>query len=136
MKKEWLKNISRDLLSLGSIVFYILVVGRAMIYPYYLFLTELLVAAILLFAIYLYIKEFDTYTARALILTVLTSHFYESFTFSLFAASAFILIVVSSVYIGNDKKEITKGIIFAVISLIPALGISFYLSAKYGISNY
>lgn len=136
MKKEWIKNISRDLLSLGSIVFYTLVVGRAMIYPYYLFLTELLIAAFILFFIFLYIKKLDTYTARALILTVLTSRFYESLTFSLFAGSAFILIVISSNYIGNGKKEIVRGIISAVISLIPALGISFYLSTRYGISNY
>lgn len=136
MKKEWIKNISRDLLSLGSIVFYTLVVGRAMIYPYYLFLTELLIAAFILFFIFLYIKKLDTYTARALILTVLTSRFYESLTFSLFAGSAFILIVISSIYIGNGKKEIVRGIISAVISLIPALGISFYLSTRYGISNY
>lgn len=136
MKKEWIKNISRDLLSLGSIVFYTLVVGRAMIYPYYLFLTELLIAAFILFFIFLYIKKLDTYTARALILTVLTSRFYESLTFSLFAGSAFILIVISSTYIGNGKKEIVRGIISAVISLIPALGISFYLSTRYGISNY
>ena len=81
MNKEWIKNICRDLLSLGSIVFYILVVGRAMIYPYYLFLTELFIAALILFSIYLFIKNFDTYTARALILSVLTSRFYESLTF-------------------------------------------------------
>lgn len=142
MKKEWLNNISRDVLALGSVVFYILVVGRALIQPYTLFLIELSTAALVLFLLHLFSKKYDSYSARALILTVTTSIFYESVVFALFVSAVFVLVVLSSFNIGDSsertflKAKIIRGVLYGIISLIPALGLSFYLSSKYGLSNY
>ena len=114
--KPWLKEISRDFIALGSIVFYFLVVGRALVGPFWVFFTFLCCAAATLLVIYFLHKEFETYIARGIILAIGTSYFYGDLVFTIFAAVVYILMVISSSFLGNSIKKIVKGIIFGLIS--------------------
>jgi hypothetical protein len=114
--KFWIKETARDIIALGSIVFYFLVVGRALVGPFWIFFTFLCSAAAALLIIYFLHKEFETYIARGIILAIGTSYFYSDLIFTLFAAVVYILMVVSSSLLGNSIKKIVKGIIFGLIS--------------------
>jgi len=112
----WYKETARDIISLGSIVFYSLVIGRALVGPFWVFLTFLCSAALVLLLIYFVHKEFEPYLARGIILAIGTSYFYIDFIFTLFAAAVYILMIISSFFLGNSILKIIKGIISGLIS--------------------
>jgi hypothetical protein len=114
--KFWIKETARDIIALGSIVFYFLVVGRALVGPFWVFFTFLCCAAATLLIIYFLHNEFETYIARGIILAIGTSYFYGDLIFTLFAAVVYILMVVSSYYLRDSYLIIIKGIIFGLIS--------------------
>jgi hypothetical protein len=116
ISKAWRKEIARDIISLGSIVFYFLVIGRALVGPFWVFLTFLCSAASVLLIIYFLQRDFESYLARGIILAIGTSYFYGDFIFTLFAAAVYILMIVSSSFLGSSISKIIKGIIFGLIS--------------------
>jgi len=116
-KEDRIRDLSRDIIALGSIVFYSLVIIRALVGPFWIFFTYLSSAAIFLFVLFLLHKNIETYLARGIILAAGTSYFYQDFIFALFAIIIFILMVISSNYIGNTKSKIIKGIMFGLLSV-------------------
>lgn len=124
IKNKNFKEICRDFFSLGSWVFYALVVFRALIKPYRPFSDEVIIAAVVLLLINIFIKEYDGYTARGLILVVFTIIFYQNKTFSIFAVLVFIGLIVSSYIVGNSRSRIIKGLIIGIICAV----VSYYLS--------
>jgi len=123
-KQVWIRDISRDIIALGSIVFYSLVLIRALVGPFWIFFTYLASAAIFLFVLFLLHKNFETYLARGIILASGTSYFYQDFIFALFALFIYILMVISSNYIGNPKSRIIKGILFGML----AVGLGYFMT--------
>jgi hypothetical protein len=117
MKKDWKKEIARDVLAFGSIVFYVLVIVRALIKPYRPFVDSLVVAILVLIVLYIFIKNYDTYIARGFVLAFFTSIFYQDRLFSIFASFLFLGLIFSSYYIGTEKSKISKGLIFGAISI-------------------
>jgi hypothetical protein len=115
-KKNWIEQTARDVIALGSIVFYFLVVGRALVGPFWILLTFLSSAAALLLFIYFIHKDFDSYLARGIILAVGLSYFYGDFIFTLFASVIYVFMIISSYYLENSNIKIVKGIIFGLIS--------------------
>lgn len=114
--KFWIKETARDIIALGSIVFYFLVAGRALVGPFWVFFTFLCSAAMSVLIIYFFHKNFETYIARGIILAIGTSYFYGDLIFTLFAAVVYILMVVSSYYLRDSYLIIIKGIIFGLTS--------------------
>ena len=119
--RNWKAEIARDILALGSIIFYLLVVTRALIGPFWVFFFYLIIAALVLLIIFLIHKEFDTYLSRGLILTVGTSLFYMNLLFAIFAFLVYALMIFSSYYLKNSFHKIVKGIVFAAISIAIAI---------------
>ena len=122
--EKWKKEVSRDLLALGSIVFFVVVLARSLIGPYWPFVTQLVIAAVILFLVYLFYKKADYYSARALILVVFTILFYKDLVYSIFALVVMVLILISSYYVGNKVKSIVYGVVFSIVASV----ISYYLS--------
>lgn len=122
--KKIKKELSRDLLALGSIIFYILVLGRALIGPYWTFFNQLIIGALVLVFIYLFYKKADYYTSRALILVVFTILFYDNLIYNVFAIFVFFLVLISSYYSGNRLKDIFFGFVFGAFSSL----IGYYLT--------
>ncbi len=122
------KEIARDILALGSWVFYLLVIARAAIKPYRPFLDQLIIAGFVIFLIELISKEgADDYISKGVVLVVFTSIFYESDLYTGFASLVGIGLLLSSWYLKKDLKRILYGILIGVI----ATGIGYYVSGLY-----
>lgn len=126
MKKEWKKEAARDILALGSWVFFILVIARAAIKPYRPFLDELIIAGVIILVIGFMIK-YDSYVARGMVVAVLTSIFYNSLIYSVFAGLAFILLFISAFYTGRNKQEIYLGFVIGALTTAISYYIMVYL---------
>jgi hypothetical protein len=128
-RRTWRFEIARDVLALGSWIFYALVLARALIGPFWLFFWQLAIAGI---AVIILISasgfrkglEFDSYVSRGLILLVLTIIFYQNSAFSLFAAFIYVLLLASSWLLGKSWKEIALGFATGAV----ASGIGYWLA--------
>jgi len=117
MKKEsWKQEIARDTLALGSIAFFILVIGRALIAPYMEFTYQLIISFIALTILTLFIKNSEKHIARAIILVTFTILFYNIMKFTIFAIIILIALFVSVHYLKIEKISILKGTILGIIS--------------------
>jgi hypothetical protein len=129
----WIKEISRDVLALGSIVFYFLVLGRALIGPFWIFFSYLCTAALVLIIIFLLHKNYETYLARGLVLAVGTSVFYSEIIFTVFASSIYLLMIASSFLIRNSAGKIIKGILFGGIAVLAGYLVSDFVTKEFGL---
>lgn len=112
-----IKNeIARDLIALGGLPFYILILVRTTIGSYHDFLFRLLIALVSLFVLTKFIKDANQHIARGLILVVVTSLHYEDLPFTIFAFIVWLIMVYSLTYLKVTRKEIVTGIVFGVIS--------------------
>lgn len=127
MKTSWLKEIARDLLALGSIPFYFLVIIRAIIGKYNIFVYQMLIAAIAIFALYFVIKNSNLHIARAFVAVVFTSLFYEEMLYTVFAILIWILLLISAYYIKRNIGYVFRGIIIGVISSLAGYYGALYL---------
>jgi hypothetical protein len=128
-QNSWKKELARDLLALGSIIFYLLVMLRALIgkngIPHYTILYSLIISAITLFILILFVKDSDAYLARGLILVFFTIQFYNYTYYTIFASLIYLAMIYSSYYLGFKTNSIIKGLISGVVST--ALGYYFAL---------
>jgi len=124
MKKNWKYEIARDSMAFGSILFYLIVIIRAIIGEYTPFVLQLLIALIIIIILSLIIKNTNQYLARAFVVLVFTSLFYKDALFTYFAAFLWIFMIVSSLYLKINKKSIVRGIILGIISAI----VSYYIT--------
>lgn len=122
--KSWLKEISRDLLALGSIPFYFLVIIRAIIGNYNIFVYQLGIAAIVIFILNFIIKGSNLHIARSLVILVFTSIFYREELFAIFAGIVWILMLLSAYYLKRRIAPIFRGVVIGAIGAI----IAYYLA--------
>ncbi len=124
MPKNWKKEVARDTLALGSIPFYFLVVVRAVIGKYAVFVYQVLIAIIVLFILSKLIKNSNLHIARGLVLFVFTSLFYNDLFYTSFVALVFLIMLVASAYLKEEKAKIAKGVLLGIITSL----ISYYLA--------
>jgi len=124
--KDWKEETAYDILAFGSIVFYILVIVRALIGPFFPFIYQLFISLIFLFLISLAV-DFDGYLARGVVLTVFTSIFYNNRMYIVFVILFLIGMITSSFYLRIDKKKIIKGLIMGMIGVILAYYCSLWI---------
>ena len=127
MKTSWLKEIARDLIALGSIPFYFLVVIRAVIGKYNVFVYQMVIAAIVIFILYFIIKNSNLHIGRALVILVFTSLFYKEVLFTTFAALIWILLLVSAYYLKRSFGFVLRGILIGILSSLAGYYGTMYL---------
>ena len=127
MKTSWLKEIARDLLALGSIPFYFLVVIRAVIGKYDIFVYQMLIAAIMIFILYFVIKNSNLHVARSFAAVLFTSLFYKEMIYTVFASLIWILLLVSAYYLKTNVGIVLRGIIIGIISSLAGYYGTLYL---------
>ena len=126
MSKSWLKEFARDLVALGSIPFYLLVVARSIIGNYYAFVYQMIIAAIAVFILYFLIKDSSLHIARSLVIVIFTSLFYKEAVFTAFAALVWVLLLFAAYYVKRKAGYVIRGIIIGILSsLIGYYGASF-----------
>ena len=127
MKTSWLKEIARDLLALGSIPFYFLVVIRAIIGKYDVFVYQMIIAAIMIFILYFVIKNSNLHVARSFAAVLFTSLFYKEMIYTVFASLIWILLLVSAYYLKTNVGIVLRGIIIGIISSLAGYYGTLYL---------
>ena len=112
-----IKNeIARDLIALGGLPFYFLVIVRTTIGSYHDFLSRLVVALITLYILSRFLKDSNQHIARGLILATFTSIYYQHLPFAIFAFIVWVLMVYSLYYLKVTGREIVTGVIFGIVS--------------------
>jgi len=124
MSKNWKKEVARDTLALGSIPFYFLVVIRAVIGEYMIFVYQVLIAIIVLFILAKIIKNSNLHIARGLVLFVFTSLFYNDLFYTSFVFLIFFIMLVASAYLKEEKAKIAKGVLLGVMTSL----VTYYLA--------
>lgn len=124
MPKNWRKEIARDCIALGSIPFYFIVIIRAIVGQYAIFVYQLLIALAVLIISSFVVKKSDMYVARCFVLVVFTSLFYKHSLYTLFAFILWVFVVVSSYYLKVKKDVVVKGVILGILSS----AIAYYLA--------
>jgi hypothetical protein len=117
MGRGWKKEVARDVLALGSWIFYLIVIVRALIKPYRPFVDQMIIAGVVLLVLGFLIKESDGYLARGLVMVVFTSIFYKDDLFTGFVTLVFIGMIASSRYVGNSFRKIIIGLIIGAVSV-------------------
>src|SRR3990167_5941481 len=122
MKTEkFLKEFARDVVALGSPVFFVLVLARIFLLSNYTYLSQFVISGILFFPMAYFFKS-NLYSGLGLIVLVFTTLYYNEIMFTIFAVFLYFLLVASLFYLKKEKSEIIKGIFFALISA----GVSYY----------
>ena len=111
-------GIARDLVALGGLPFYLLVAARAAIGPYPAFLSQVVIALPVLLLLARLVPKSNLHIARALILVVFTSVFYESPLFTAFSTLVWAGMIFSLVRLKTPAKEITRGIALGIVSVV------------------
>ncbi len=127
MKRTWLRETARDLVALGSIPFYFLVVIRAIIGRYNTFIYQMLIAAIAIFILYFVIKNSNLHIARAFVIVVFTIMFYKAVLYSVFAALVWFLLVIAAYYVKRSMGFVLRGIIIGLLSSLAGYYGTLYL---------
>ena len=116
--KKWLKETARDLFAFGSVPFYFLVVVRAVIGKYNVFVYQMIIAAIVILILYFIIKDSNLHIARAFAIIVFTSIFYNAMLYTFFAVLVWILLLVSAYYLKRKISPILRGIIIGLLGSV------------------
>ena len=116
--RGWKNEAARDILALGSWVFYVLVIGRALIKPYRPFADQIIIAGVLIILAGLVFRDFDGYVARGLVLVTFTIIFYNSLIYAIFAIAIGLLLLLSSYFYENSIKKISYGMIVGLLGIV------------------
>jgi hypothetical protein len=127
MEKNWKKEVARDAMALGSILFYFIVVMRAVVGEYMPFVYQLLVSLLALLILSFVIKKANQHIARAVPLVVFTSLFYQDSLFTVFAVLLLFFMIASAFYIKFRKREVVKGLILGLIASFVGYSLIFIL---------
>jgi hypothetical protein len=123
-KREYI-DMARDILALGGLPFYFIIIGRALIGPYWEFTIQILISLITIALFSFLIKEYPLRLSRALALAIFTIFFYNNLNYSLFAGILFILMILAVVYLKEYKyPAILKAIFIGAASS----GVGYYLA--------
>jgi len=118
MNKNLKKEIARDIIALGSIPFYLIVIIRALIKPYIPFAYYLIIGFVILFILSKVIKNSNWYAARGFLLFVFTSFFYGSVLYAVFACLLWLMIIFSLRHLKVESKEVLKGTLLGLVSAL------------------
>ena len=114
MKKS--SGIARDIIALGSIPFYLIVIIRAVIGRFSPFVNQLVIALVILILLSLIIKQADQHIARGFILFAFISSYYESTTFTIFSLILWSCMIYSSKILKRNSKKIFRGIVLGIVT--------------------
>lgn len=125
--KKWLKETARDLFAFGSVPFYFLVLVRAIIGKYNVFVYQMIIAAIAIFILRFIIKDTNLHIARAFAIIVFTSTFYKAMLYTFFAVLVWILLLVSAYYLKRKIGSILRGMVIGLLSSVAGYYGTLYL---------
>ena len=112
--KKFLEEYARDIIALGSPIFFILVLARIFLLSNYSYLSQFFIAGII-FSLLAYFFRANIYSGLGLIVLIFTTLYYNRINFTIFAIFIYLLLIASLFYLKKEKSEVIKGIIFGLI---------------------
>ncbi|HKQ33586.1 MAG TPA: hypothetical protein VJV40_10280 [Thermodesulfobacteriota bacterium] len=120
-------EIARDLVALGGLPFYLLILVRASIGGYISFLSHVAIALPALYLLSRAFKGSNLHIARALILVVFTSIFYDALPFTIFSTLVWCGMIYALVRLNKSPGEILKGIALGAVSVVISYALTLLL---------
>lgn len=114
--KEWVKETARDLIALGSIPFFILVLVRVYISAQSAYFNQFLIVGIV-FIVLAILFKLNIASGLALIISFFLINHYQDLKFTIFTIIAYALLIFSLYYLKKSQKKIWLGILFGVVSI-------------------
>lgn len=111
MTNGWLRRIERDVMALGSPVFYFLVIGRGLVGPFWDLVVPLVAIGAALMVGQRWLRDADLYLSRGLVLGVLITNHYGDALFGAFAAATFGFMVFAAQDLGRSRRAIVRGVL-------------------------
>ncbi len=115
-KRTWKKESARDLISLGSIPFFLLVLARVYLLNIPEYFNQFIFSGAV-FLILFFIFKLNLYSGIGLIVLVFTSLFYSEMIFTIFGSIAYILVLASLFYLKYDTKKVFLGILAGIVGV-------------------
>ena len=112
---NFLKESARDIISLGSPIFFILALARISITNNYSYLAKVAFAGFLFLALMYFFKA-NIHLGFGIIIVIFLSLYYNDSMFAIFALLIYISAIVSLIYLKEEKSRIIKGILFGLVS--------------------
>ena len=118
LSKNAKDEAARDLIALGGLPFYLLVLVRSTIGGYLSFLSHVAVALPVLYLLSKAVKGSNLHIARGFILVIFASVYYSALPFTVFSLLVWCGMIYALIYMKTDKGEILKGIALGVVSVV------------------
>ena len=122
--------VARDLIALGGLPFYLLIIVRSTIGDYLSFVYHVVIALSVLYLLSVIVRGSSLHIARALILVVFTSLFYKANAFTIFSILVWGCMIYSLVYMKTGAREIIKGIALGMVSVIISYSLTLLITAR------
>jgi len=113
---NWKNNLARDLIAIGGIPFFILVLIRVWMLNNPQYFMQFAVSGILFGGLFYFFKQ-DTYSGLGLIILIFTSLYYKDVLYSIFGGVTYVLMLGCLMYIGRNWKNIGLGILFGIFCI-------------------
>lgn len=108
------KEIQRDILALGSPVFYFLVIARALVGPFWDLANPLVFLAPIVFLLSYFKFPADLYLSRALLMVVVISLHYGDWKFAMFSGLVWSAMIYAALKLGRSPQSIVYGAVLGV----------------------
>jgi hypothetical protein len=114
---DWVKEVARDIIALGGLPFFILVLTRIWILDKPEYFLQFFVAGIVFGLVFLWLKQ-DSYAGLSLITVFFTSFYYDDFLYTLVVSVAYLLLLGSLIYLGRDWKKVGFGVLIGIFGIV------------------
>ncbi|MEX0932962.1 MAG: hypothetical protein WDZ77_02585 [Candidatus Pacearchaeota archaeon] len=115
MKKGILKEVSRDVVALGSPIFFFLILLRVSITQNYFYLSQFILSGIL-FLLLMFLFKANIYSGLGFIALVFTSIYYNYLPYAIFGTFVYLSLLMSLNYLNVDKSGIMRGLVSGIVS--------------------
>lgn len=108
-------EIQRDILALGSPVFYFLVIARAFVGPFWDLANPLLFLTPVIFLISYFKVPADLYLSRALLMVVVITMHYGDWKFGVFSGLVWLAMIYAALTLGRPREAVSNGAVLGVV---------------------
>ncbi|MFC1685853.1 hypothetical protein ACFLZZ_02400 [Nanoarchaeota archaeon] len=113
--KDWKKEVARDILAIAGVPFFLVILARAFVGPYWNFVYQLSIAGVILLLFWMFFKKSNYYLSRGMVLWVFSSLFYQDANYTVFTLLVLLGLFGSLVYLKTKKAEMMNGFIVGAV---------------------
>jgi len=112
----WVKTAARDIVAIGGVPFFILVLVRVYLLNNPVYFSQFVVSGIVFLGTWFLFKQ-NIYAGLGLIVLVFTSMYYGNNTFAIFGVIAYVFLLGGLFYLKEGIKKIFLGIVLGALGV-------------------